>query len=142
MLITLSGCATSIKQEIETHCLSPFTQETQEFFEILDKDKAYIWAIHKERGESAPFLVKNGIKGYLLPNNSSNSDQSIKATSMLTVTGRVYKYTPSWAGANIGGSRKNIQLEVVVEGNNYLVFDLYIPSYLQKKLAKKCTFKK
>lgn len=129
-------------QEIQADCFPAFTQETWQVFDLLETDKAYIWSVGgiNDNGTDTPFLVKNGISGFLLPDKITMPMESISSKAKLTFTGRVYKKWPSWGEYYIGGSRKNIQLEVTVEGNNYLVFDPYIPRHLKEKLSKKCTF--
>jgi hypothetical protein len=91
-------------------------------------------------GADTPFLVKNGIKGHLLANKITSPMKEINSKAKLTFTGRVFKKWPNWAEYYIGGSRKNIAIEVTVEGNNYLVFGSDIPWYLSQKLSKRCKF--
>ena len=108
----------------------------------MENDKAYIWPIGgaNDDGVDTPFLVKNGINGFLLPINSSMLKESISSRTKLIFTGRVYKKRPNWGEYYIGGSRKNIQLEVTINGKSYLIFEMYIPNYLKGKLSKSCTF--
>ena len=142
-LLFLSGCSPKFNgQEIEEDCFPAFTQEVSQFFDVLQNDQAYIWAVGgvNDDGADTPFLVKNNISGFLLPDEITRPMETISPSAKLNVTGRIFKKWPNWGESIIGGGEKNIKLEVVVEGKTYLVFDFYIPKNLKSKLQGRCTF--
>ncbi|MCJ8294651.1 MAG: hypothetical protein MJK15_09615 [Colwellia sp.] len=127
---------------MKTNCYTSFTQEAWNFFDIPENSNIYIWPIGGENDDGAdtPFLVEHEIKGYVLPDNISMFKKFINSKVKLNFTGRVYKKKPDWAEKNLGGSKESIHIEVTIEGNNYLIFDMYIPKHIKEKLSKKCTF--
>lgn len=142
-MVFLSGCSAIFSdQKVEENCFPEFTVKAGEFFEVLQNNRAYIWPIGGEGDDSAgtPFLVKNGINGFLLPDETMSSS-SISSSEKLRFTGRVFKKWPNWGEYYIGSGRKNIKLEVVAKGKKYLVFNMYIPNSLKSKLQQRCTFK-
>jgi len=140
-LFILSGCSAGFRdQQIETNCFTPFETESWQFFST-DKGDAYIWLIDIEgRGADDPFLLKNGIKGYVLPDMATSPMEQLESRTKFQFTGRVFRNWPSWAEYYIGGGRKNINLEVTINNQNYLIFEMYIPSRLSSQLQKRCTF--
>ncbi len=143
VIFFVTGCSAIFSdQQIENNCFPSFEQDAGQFFTSVKNDTAYIWSIGgiHDDGADTPFLVKNGINGFLMPENITMSMKPVNSSAKLHFTGRVFKKWPNWGGYYIGGSRKNIKLEVTVEGKNYLVFEMYIPGYLKSKLPSQCSF--
>lgn len=130
-------------QEIEAECFPAFNQNVKGFFKGLHENRAYIWTIGGINDDSAdtPFLIENGINGFLLPTKITSPMKVVEEEEHLYITGRVYKKWPNWGEYYIGGGRKHINIEVAAKGNSYLVFQSDIPKSIKNKLPNRCTFK-
>ncbi|WP_156836620.1 hypothetical protein [Marinobacter daepoensis] len=143
-LLFLAGCSAMLSdQEIEADCFPAFNQEVKNFFKELHNSRAYVWSIGGVNDDSAdtPFLVENGINGFLLSEKITSPMEILGEEEKLYFTGRVFKKWPSWGEYYIGGGRKNIKIEVFSKGNGYLVFDSDIPGSIKNELPNRCTFK-
>ncbi|WP_144820864.1 hypothetical protein [Marinobacter piscensis] len=143
-IIFFAGCsATFSNQEIEAECFPAFNQNVKGFFKELHENRAYIWSIGGANDDSAdtPFLVENGINGFLLPEKITSPMKIVEEEEKLYITGRVYKKRPSWGEYYLGGGRKHIKIEVSAKGSSYLVFQSDIPEYIKNELPNRCTFK-
>ena len=130
-------------QEIEADCFPTSNQTVKSFFKELNENRAYIWSIGGVNDDAAdtPFLVENGINGFLLPKKITSPMEVVVGEEKLYFTGRVFKKWPSWGEYYIGGGRKNIKIEVFTKGNGYLVFQNDIPNSIKNELPNRCTFK-
>lgn len=130
-------------QEIEANCFPDYSQKVKYFFKESHNDRAYIWSIGgaSDDGADTPFLVENGINGFLLPEKITSPMEIIGEEEKLYFTGRVFKKWPSWGEYYIGDGRKKIKIEVFVRENGYLVFESDIPSSIKNELPNRCTFK-
>ena len=140
ILLSLSGCSAYFRDiEIEKDCYEPFDQKVSEFFHQSQNGDVFVWEV-PEGYVDAEFFKKNYIQGNLIPDNYTSSNVIISAQSNIKLTGRIFKFWPSWAEYHIGGGRKNIQLEASINGKNYLIFDSYIPKTLKESIINRCKF--
>ena len=144
-MLFLSGCSAMFKDnQIEENCFYSFSQNVGQFFDVSQGEQAYIWTIGGvgDDGSDTPFLVNNGINGYILTKQVylSTDTNIISSKVKLNFTGRVFKKWPSWFSYYVGGTRKSISLEVVVEDKAYLIFEYYMSKELKDKLEPRCTF--
>jgi hypothetical protein len=133
-------------KQIEENCFYSFSQDVGQFFDVSQSEQAYIWPIGGvgDDGSDTPFLVNNGINGYILTKqvflSTDTNIISSKSKSKLNFTGRVFKKWPSWFEYYVGGDRKRINFEVVYEDKAYLIFEYYMSKELKDTLEPRCTF--
>lgn len=134
--IALLVYSCSRKQDIQNGCFPSFSMLATDYF---GTNEPHIWRI---LGNSAgdDFLQENEILGYVVERDFSSDMEPLAKKEILKFTGRVYKFWPSWPEKYLGGGDKNIQYEVLVGSDKYLIFDdsprnKHIPSF-----EKRCDF--
>ena len=128
-------------QEIGSDCFPKYNSTPLEIFSSLSSDnEAFIWLLTHGGSDNNTFLTKNDIKGFLMPENITSSMEHIDNTVEVIFTGRIFKLSPNWAEYNIGGGRKNLNLEVLIQGEQYLLMEQFFDIDLKLNLPKRCQF--
>ncbi|WP_339374282.1 hypothetical protein [Vibrio metschnikovii] len=98
-----------------------------------------IWKIiGKNAGDD--FLKENEILGFVVDSDFSSFMEPLVDREVLKFTGRVYKFWPSWPEKYLGGGRKNIQYEVLIGYDKYLIFDERPRNKRIPSVEKRCDF--
>ncbi|MFT5452941.1 MAG: hypothetical protein ACI9N9_002439 [Enterobacterales bacterium] len=140
--LSLTACTPFFSnQEIESDCFPKYISNPLDIFSSLSSDSdAFLWLLTHGGDDNNTFLTKNDIKGFLMPENITRSMDHIDNTVEVSFTGRVFKLWPNWADYNIGGGRKNLNLEVSIKGKQYLLMEQFINIDLKLNLSKRCLF--
>lgn len=85
-------------------------------------------------------MVDSGVMGFVVEYDIVADALPLADDGVLNFTGNVYKFWPSWAEKHIGGGQKNIQLEVELAGQTYLVFSEIPRNERFPVLAHRCEF--
>ena len=133
-LLFLTGCYK--KYAFETNCFDPFSIEATEYF---DAPSPHIWPLRRSNTQAAE-LVDSGVMGFVVEYDIVADALPLADDGVLNFTGNVYKFWPSWAEKHIGGGQKNIQLEVELAGQTYLVFSDIPRNERFPVLAHRCEF--
>ncbi|WP_041473109.1 hypothetical protein [Vibrio atlanticus] len=140
--ICVLGCITlliyncSRKQEIQNGCFQSFSILATDYFGTSEPQ---VWKIvGKNAGDD--FLLDNEILGFVVDSDFSSYMEPLADREVLKFTGRVYKSWPSWPEKHLGGGRKNIQYEVLINHGKYLVLDRRSRSKHIPSIEKRCDF--
>jgi hypothetical protein len=139
--LLLVSCTDTIgDQVIESECFPSFKVTPLDLFSSLPREQdAFVWLL-TGKGNGDDYKMENGIIGYLMPENITMSMKNIDNSHELTVTGRVLKNWPNWGESNIGGSKREIYLELSDGKNKYLLMEMFINPELKDNLPKRCSF--
>ena len=128
-------------QEIESACFVQYDSTPLGVFYSRSRDnQAFLWLLNHGGDDNNNFLKENKIKGYLMPQNITGGMKGLDYSTAITFTGRIFKLWPNWGAYNIGGVRKNLHLEVSINGEQYLLMENYINIDLKINLPKRCQF--
>jgi len=134
--ITLLIYSCSRKQEIQNGCFQSFSILATDYFGTSEPQ---VWKIiGKNAGDD--FLLDNEILGFVVDRDFSSYMEPLADREVLKFTGRVYKSWPSWPEKHLGGGRKNIQYEVLINHGKYLVLDRRSRSKHIPSIEKRCDF--
>ncbi|HHF3021678.1 TPA: hypothetical protein ACPJ0R_004755, partial [Vibrio diabolicus] len=126
----------SRKQDIQDDCFQSFSILATDYF---GTNEPQIWKIiGKNAGDD--FLKENEILGYVVERDFSSYMEPLANKEILKFTGRVYKFWPSWPQKHLGGGRKNIQYEVLIDHGKYLVLDKRSRNKHIPLVEKRCDF--
>ncbi|MCL1038388.1 hypothetical protein L2750_14740 [Shewanella submarina] len=139
--LLLVSCTDIISdQVIESECFPSFKVTPLDLFPPSPYNQgAFVWLLSGE-GNGHDFKMDNGIVGYLMPIKNTMFMKSIGNSHEFTVTGRVLKEWPNWAESHIGGSKRNVNLELSDGKNKYLLMEAYINPELKDNLPERCSF--
>ncbi|WP_217557902.1 hypothetical protein [Vibrio metschnikovii] len=134
--ISLLMYSCSRKQDIQDDCFQPFSILATDYFGTKEPQRWKI--IGKNAGDD--FLKENEILGFVVDSDFSSFMEPLVDREVLKFTGRVYKFWPSWPEKYLGGGRKNIQYEVLIGYDKYLIFDERPRNKRIPSVEKRCDF--
>ena len=97
----------------------------------------WIWPIQHATGADA-FYFEQGLRGYVLPDNSMVSNIAIDGDPIVTLTGRVFKKDYGLVARVFGSSESSIGFEVRINDVNYLVSDGDLHEIVIDRLDGRC----